>query len=216
MMLILLARTSRTFETALNASGLADRESYRMRMENAIFLQIIAGAQRERHGANGYMLRAIALISLAVAPVLVWLLGQLMFLPYHSEPITWWHRLLIVVDIGLIWTLWPSYRYEGGERMLPRLRPWSSLAVRVIASAAVLTFSIFVATFPYERMHGNLLQAALPPAVGVILFGGPERSRIDSADEEHEEEIASAFKGGLFANRLLLPNEDLVDDEKLK
>src|SRR5262249_41680354 len=66
------------------------------------------------------------------------------------------------------------------------------------------------------RMHGNLLQAALPPAVGVILFGGPERSRIDSADEEHEEEIASAFKGGLFANRLLLPNEDLVDDEKLK
>src|SRR5215475_2994307 len=100
MMLILLARTSRTFETALNASGLADRESYRMRMENAIFLQIIAGAQRERQGANGYMLRAIALISLAVAPVLVLLLFQLMFLPYHSEPITWWHRLLIVVDIG--------------------------------------------------------------------------------------------------------------------
>src|SRR5262249_2077099 len=132
LMLILLARTAKTFESALNATGSGgmtkqDRERYRMRMENAIFLQIIIGGGGERSGANGGMLRTIALISFAVVPVLVLLLFQLMFLPYHNETVTWLHRVLILMDLVIVWTLWPSYRREGGERLLPRLRPLPAL-----------------------------------------------------------------------------------------
>jgi uncharacterized protein YjbI with pentapeptide repeats len=208
IMLVLLARTARTFENALNAPGLGgmtnqDRERYRMRMENTIFLQIIVGGERERLGANGRVLRAIALISLAVAPVLVLLLFQLMFLPYHSEAITWWHRGLIFIDLVLVWTFWPSYRREGGERMLPRLRPLGALVIRSAASVLVLAFSVLLATFPSERVHGNGV-AAIEPNLIAFLFG--------SSDEP----IFKGVSRGLFANRLWLANESFVDSDKLR
>lgn len=196
MMLVLLARTARTFEDALNApDGLSEseRERYRMRLDNALFLQIIVGAKRERSGANGFALRVIALTTLAVAPVLLLLLFQLMFLPYHSEVVTWWHRLLVVADLAIVWTLWPSYRREWGERMGPRLRPIGSFALRSLAVAAVVAFSFFMATFPSERMNEIRLATAMDDRV----FGASARE-------------------GLFPNRLWLPREDFVDDGKLK
>jgi uncharacterized protein YjbI with pentapeptide repeats len=205
MMLVLLSRTAKTFEDALNAPGGMtdrDRERYRMRIENAIFLQIIVGASRERSGANGFVMRAIALATLAIAPVLVLLLFQLMFLPYHSEIITWWHRTLIVVDLALVWTLWSSYRREWGERMLPRLRPISTLAVKGAVTLAVVSFSFLLATFPGEVSHRNRLGRA----ADIGLFGS---SNMGWFGLWHQRK-------GIFPNRLWLPNEDFVDDENLK
>lgn len=201
MMLVLLARTAKTFEDALTAPGVmieSDRERYRMRLENALFLQIIVGARRERTGANGLALRTIALITLAVAPVLLLLLFQLMFLPYHSEAITWWHRFLVFADLVLVWTLWPSYRCSWGERMLPRLKPVSDLVTRTAASIAVLVFSVLFATFPSEEVHAIRIATPADP----VLFGGPA--------------VGDQARRGIFPNRLWLPNEDFVDDEKLK
>lgn len=60
----LLARTAKTFQYALDVAIPGDgmkaaHERFRMRVENAIFLQIIVGAERERTGANGRLLRTI-------------------------------------------------------------------------------------------------------------------------------------------------------------
>ena len=99
MMLVLLARSAAVFEEAL-ARALpisADREQFRMRAENALFLQLLVGAREEREGFNSVLLAMIALITLAVAPVLTLLVMQMQFLPYHHFEITWLHRPLITL-----------------------------------------------------------------------------------------------------------------------
>src|ERR1700732_3158107 len=75
------------------------------------------GGRLEREGINAQLLRLMALITLAVAPVALLLMIQIKFLPYHSEWITWWHRGLLALDLALVWTLWPGYRSGWGIRL---------------------------------------------------------------------------------------------------
>ncbi len=71
VMLLLLARTADSFEqTLLNELPIAsEREQFRMRFENALFLQLLVGAKAEREGENSLPLIVIALTTLAIAPV---------------------------------------------------------------------------------------------------------------------------------------------------
>lgn len=41
-----------------------------------------------------------------LAPIWNLILMQMMFLPYHSFPITWWHRAVVVADAGMTLFLW--------------------------------------------------------------------------------------------------------------
>ena len=109
--LVLLARTARTFEDALVRAFPEDgepSENFRMRIENTVFVQLLVGGRLEREGLNAKLLSLMALITLALAPVALLLMFEVMFLPYHSEWITWLHRFLLLADIALVWTLWPG------------------------------------------------------------------------------------------------------------
>ena len=44
--------------------------------------------------------------TLVVAPVLLLLLMQIQFLPFHSSFITWTQRIALLVDLVLVWWLW--------------------------------------------------------------------------------------------------------------
>src|SRR6266446_3067424 len=46
--------------------------------------------------------------SWVIGPVALLVFFQLQFLPYHEPWITWWQRIAIVVDLALLWTLWPA------------------------------------------------------------------------------------------------------------
>src|SRR6266481_3615853 len=65
------------------------------------------GSPREREGWLGWLLKAMAWITLAIAPILILLVFQFMFLPYHSHLATWTHRLLILAELVLAFLLWP-------------------------------------------------------------------------------------------------------------
>ena len=113
--LVLLARTAKSFEDALECAWPEDceaREAFRMRIENTLFVQLLVGGRLEREGINAKLLSLMALISLAVASVALLLMIQIKFLPYHSEW-TWLHRGLLFVDLALVWALWPAYRAVG-------------------------------------------------------------------------------------------------------
>lgn len=243
MMLVMLARTAKAFEDALvvAVADEAARERFRMRVENALFLQIIIGARRERTGWNGVWLRAIALITLALAPVMLLVMFQLMFLPYHHDWITWWHRALVVVDLVLIWTLWPAYMLEWGERLLPRWEPSGRMAVKALATVLVLVFSLAMATYPGERIHANQVAGWIDDVgrwglqkAGWQLPTGSEKFSPGTPDEVlarlkyNAGRISALLFGwdlpagnltpdrhGWFPNRLWLPNENFVADEKL-
>jgi hypothetical protein len=152
--LVLLARTARTFEDALERAVPDDgeaRETFRMRIENTLFVQLLVGGRLEREGLNAKLLSLMALISLALAPVALLLMIQIKFLPYHSEWITWLHRSLLALDLALVWTLWPGYRSGWGVRLWPKAT-WK-LALPVFLSTLTLVYAVAVATFPDEHMY---------------------------------------------------------------
>ena len=46
-------------------------------------------------------------ISLVLLPLGILTFVQVRFLPYHSEWVTGWHRVVILADLLVIWLLWP-------------------------------------------------------------------------------------------------------------
>jgi hypothetical protein len=152
--LVLLARTAKSFEDALARALPEDgepRENFRMRIENTLFVQLLVGGRLEREGINAKLLNWMALITLALAPVALLLFLEIMFLPYHSEWRTWLHRGLLALDLALVWTLWPGYRSQGGERLWPQRSWW--LVPAGVLSAVALVYAVLVATFPDEKIY---------------------------------------------------------------
>jgi hypothetical protein len=139
--LVLLARTARSVEDALVRAFPDDneaRENFRMRIENTLFVQLLVGGRLEREGLNAKLLSLMALISLALAPVALMLMFEIKFLPYHSERITWLHRGLLLLDLALVWTLWPGYRSGWSVRLWPKAAWW--LVWPALGSAAALAY----------------------------------------------------------------------------
>lgn len=217
MMLVLLARTAKSFDDEVSSrKDMPDsaRERYRMRLENSVFLQIIVGARRERNGTNGLALHLIALTTLVIAPTLLLLLFLLMFLPYHSVLITWWHRILVSIDLIVSWwILWPSYRWHWGSRFLPEFK-WSfHFASKAVLTGCVFCFIFLVATFPGELNHWKLG----PEKIRGAVFGYMKEVIVNPSWIEKEPLIPETYNSrGIFPNRLWLPNENLIDEVILK
>jgi hypothetical protein len=68
------------------------RQGLRRQLPSNIFVQFLAGPTEIREGRLGLLLKAIAWISLVIGPVLLLLLIQAQFLPYHLEWVTWLQR----------------------------------------------------------------------------------------------------------------------------
>jgi uncharacterized protein YjbI with pentapeptide repeats len=132
------------------------QESLRRQLPSNIFVQLLAGPSELRTGIVGLMLRLIAWISLAVGPVLLLVFFQLQFLPYHSEVITTWHRCAVVIDLALLWILWPPI-VRGKPFVIShyflRRKTCSRLAPAVLVSLVPILLVFAIATFPGESLN---------------------------------------------------------------
>jgi uncharacterized protein YjbI with pentapeptide repeats len=227
--LILLARTAAAYDAAI--TKLAERDnlspeanaSLRQRLANTLFAQILAGSPREREGWFGSLLKAMAWITLVIAPILILLTFQFMFLPYHSHLATWTHRLLILLEFVVafqLWPLvlnpqrdfqWPNWRWrvgsvavrakglfgprEGRRRARRRLR---RLALPMAATALFVLLSLSLATFPGEP-HINLFTEQ---AIDGVQCSRWIQQKFAIADMRFD--------------RLALARVDVVDHEKLE
>lgn len=139
------------------------RASLRRQLPSNIFVQFVAGPPGIRTGGVGLMFRVIAEISLIVLPIGLLVLFQLQFLAYHSEPVTWWQRAAVVIDLALIWAVWPSInRGEIARLGLRNLLRWPA-AASALASLLVALMVGAVATFPGEWLHTALPSAPIVP-----------------------------------------------------
>lgn len=197
LMLLLLARTAAPFERELQKALVSpdEQEEYRARVENALFLQLLVGMKDERMGLNSFLLGAIALLTLMLAPISTLILMQMMFLPYHSLPITWWHRVVVVGDAAMTLLLWYRLVYlneAAGPPLLFRDRSRPLITSALGGSLVVVAFAFWL-SFWEGRWAGE-------PWIG-------------------RRDLASTAKGvvfGLFPDRLILPNETIVGDELLE
>jgi hypothetical protein len=147
------------------------------------------------------------------------LLIQVQFLPFHSEPITWLHRILIVTDVVLLLALWPAVADAGG--MIKWLRPWRHIFFTLFILAA-LNISLILATFPGEwldEFRGDR-QWIVP---------NPVTARLGASDENDSPQWTSfhdlLFHGpydarkqrrkSLFSNTLVLPSFDALEATKI-
>jgi uncharacterized protein YjbI with pentapeptide repeats len=211
MMLVLLARTAAPFERELRAvlPIEADRERYRAKVENALFVQLLVGATPERTGFNGYLLASIAFLTIVVAPLATLILIQMQFLPYHSFTITWWHRVAVFTDLSLLTIImalsalkWRRYlassdfiRWPIGLGGRDKTRNLAALAASLGVIAAVPWLSLWEGRWAGENYIGRADLAA-----------------------DLTRDLAGWGNGtvlGLFKDRLILPNETIVDEKTL-
>jgi hypothetical protein len=111
-----------------------DRRLLRQRLDSFIFAQVLVGARDRREGSIGRLNRAVAWITMVGLPIGTLLLLQLMFLPYHHELMTWWHRLCVLADLGLVWFFWA--RVGGAEDAAPAASAAEQREPRIGALAA--------------------------------------------------------------------------------
>ncbi len=166
-----------------------------------IFVQLIAKRPEfARHELNVISL-VIAWSTLAIGPIFFLLLVQAQFLPLHHAPVTWLHRVLIVVDFVFLWWLWPPAvdlgTEEAGRRKAGR-RIWG------FACFVLLGLWLCSATFPGEWVDAHIGNHML---MRDLLFSGPY-------DEQKQSRTS------YFSNTLVLPGfnslEALgIDESKL-
>jgi uncharacterized protein YjbI with pentapeptide repeats len=181
---------------------------FRWQLPANIFVQLLAGHPELRKGRISYVSQSIAWISLVIGPILLLLLIQVQFLPYHSEQITWLHRFLVVLDLVLLWVFWPVV-VGGGKKI------WSLGEGRrtlLVASCAALLVSVAMATFPGEWIDSKLDFEWIPPNRVTAWLGAQDDLDRPVWTSFHDLLFSGPYdersqrRRSLFSNTLVLPN----------
>ena len=225
LQVLLLGRTAAAYNAAVERAELSPEAniSLRQRLANTLFAQIFAGSPREREGFIGWLLKGMAWITLAIAPILILLAFQFSFLAYHSYIATWTHRFLIVIELAAFFLIWPLALNAQRDFQWPRVgadckrlitlpvrlirhtgnwsdeRTWlRQNAAPLMACLLFVIVSLSIATFPGEP-HINLITGQSWDAVQC----GPWlQQKFDFAV--------------LRFDRLNLPNAVVIDPAKLE
>jgi hypothetical protein len=187
------------------------RAQLRRQLPSNIFVQFLAGPREVRTGIVGFLLKSVATISLVAGPIALLILFQLQFLPYHSPPISWWQRIAVVLDLVLLWLLWPPI--ARGETTLLGWKDLGRLKVAAWLPASLLPLLLVfaVATFPGEWLEQQLYGVA--PVN--LTTGEPVQTHWWAWP--HKLSVAGDVDYGLrrpeslWSNRLVLPDFDIGD-----
>lgn len=208
--LVLLARETLEFDHAIRLLETTDRRTHPLRLEldNFFFVQAIAGPHRSR--VMSTFLHGLSWLTLVTLPVVLILFIQVVFLPYHSIPITWTHRVALLVDLFAllligVFMLRTETSFFAAFRASWREHPFSC-GLTGIVLGLVAFFSLFVATVPGETLD-RMVQSFLAEE------SEDERPRYVSGF------MAPFFTAsvdgklfGLFERNLVVTDTDLVID----
>jgi uncharacterized protein YjbI with pentapeptide repeats len=232
---VMLAAKVGVFDTELRAQ-LGDapetRDAFRRQLPSNIFVQFLAGPRDIRESGIGLILKAIAWFSLVIGPVLLLLLIQVRFLPYHLEWLTWAHRLAILADLILLWLLWAAVLNSRSKLMWRLARTgkgWRSglaLTGRYIAGLTAclvpIGLAFTAATFPGERMDEWIGERQWIPPNRLTAWLGQEDSKHQPEwTSVHNLLFNSRFYEGyshnesLFATTLMLSGFDALQAAKI-
>ena len=237
LQLVILVRKSASFEQILQADVVdeSEREEYRKRLDSFLVLQFLCGAKEERSGMTGRLLRAVAVITLVMLPILLLLQFQLTFLPYHDAWVTWIHRFAILIDIRLAWVFWFAIRKGDGEISFPELQPqwlakalsWQSLRevphrgimafrsawrghwIGTVSSVSVIFISFFVLSFKDETVS-RLIRVPVPVVANEQLTW--ELQSISEVLLHGPINMVEGRPKVWFSNVLVVPDKKLVKE----
>jgi uncharacterized protein YjbI with pentapeptide repeats len=155
MQLYLLARLLRRFDGQLQSARILgqDREAIRDQLDKFVFTQSMIGAPQD--AIVRLLLLAVVWLSFVVGPVLLLLGFQLRFLPYHNIPVTYVHRVALLLDFVLLLLFWPKISRTSARQTKPahNLRAFCRIGSPVLITVLLGGFSVFVATVPGEWLN---------------------------------------------------------------
>ena len=196
-----------------------DRERYRARVENALFLQLLVGMKGERTGWNAVLLGLIALITIVLAPLATLILMQMMFLPYHQLRITWWHRGIVVADLALIVVMTYRCFFPRGVRKAPlvlgalsRKPRWATAMAFCVLLAIALAPPVDWLSFRQGRWAGEPTTSSRQE--WAQWMAGKPPSLPKSLPDYLATWNGVVFR--LFPDRLNLDHETIVGEQKLE
>jgi uncharacterized protein YjbI with pentapeptide repeats len=204
------------------------RDKLRWLLPSNIFVQLLAGPPELRIGIFGSMLKLIALATLVVFPILVLLLLQIQFLPFHEVNITWMQRAALILDIVFLWRLRPpivadlSVESSGRAQVFARALRGVGFALAGVISVVALWFSIVVATIPGEWQETALAGLDRPRWRIAYMEDDKEKTKLVSTHDllfAGDVNPTTRRRNSLFSNTLVLPGFNLyaalnIDDPK--
>jgi uncharacterized protein YjbI with pentapeptide repeats len=217
LQVVLLGRTAAAYNAAIVRVELSPEEnnSLRQRLANTLFAQIFAGSPREREGWLGWLLKAMAWITLAIAPILILLAFQFSFLAYHSHIATWTHRTLIFLELAALFLIWPLALDAQKDFQWPKVGAG-------LKRTAALTWRLFI---PKEgrRDEWSWLRQQAAPLAAYLLFIVVSLSIATFPGEPHVNLLMLKPLSSVQCNRWMqqrfdrfnLPRIDVVDKDKL-
>lgn len=195
-----LAEKVQAFDAAIRLLETSERRTHPLRLEVHPYGLTEAMAGPRRALALGFGLGALTGVSLVLLPTLLLLAFQATFLAYHAPTITWWHRGLVLVDLGLVTALGvlvaaPGRSWAAALGRTVAVRPFQSFAA-LVAMLAIAFVAIFGATVPGEPLEGVLRPGANAGQTGFALPGAAR--------------VASFFD--MWLKRNLQPSRGLLDE----
>jgi uncharacterized protein YjbI with pentapeptide repeats len=163
MQLYFLSRLLHSFGEDLQRAQMIERDRERVRdqLDTFVFTQLAIGAPE--NWLVRQFLRLSVWLTFLIAPVLLVLAFQLQFLPYHSTAITWTHRVVLLLDITLLWALWTRMPLAGIRPGRPAtMARYAVRTVLVLACVLLVAFSVCVATLPTELIETWEVTAGWP------------------------------------------------------
>jgi uncharacterized protein YjbI with pentapeptide repeats len=182
------------------------RARLRRQLPSNIFVQFLAGPSEVRTGFMGMLLRLIAQVTLMIAPLAVLTFILFQFLAYHNEAIAWWQRIAVVIDLALLWTLWPAI--ARGETCSIGWRDFRRVpvALSAVASAGMLLLVFTVATFPGELLDENPVRVRFIPQD--VPFEEDRWISLHHFLVAGNVNLIARKPNSLWSNRLVLPGLD--------
>jgi len=164
--------------------------------------------------------KAAAWICLVIAPLLLLLLLQFQFLSRHLASVTWVQRFAVLIDVLLIWLMWPMVLAGRGALQWPRLWLHPDL---VILGLIPIGLAFTAATYPGEWLDEQIGRRRWIPldraAMGFKAKAQPSEPTWTSIHDllfDGTINPARRRRATLFSNTLVLPGFDVLDSAKHK
>ncbi|CFX03128.1 conserved membrane protein of unknown function [Candidatus Filomicrobium marinum] len=212
--LSLLARKTLEFDHAIRLLETSDRRTHPLRLElhNFFFVQAIAGPHRSI--VMSAFLHGMSWLTLCILPVVLIIYVQVVFLPYHSELITWTHRIALVVDVTMlvligVFLMRAETSFFRAFWRNTVAHPMTFVVTAVVISGVTL-FSFLVATIPGEfldRVSRPLFYKMAPDRDG----RHPRYYSGFMAPFLSVDQDGALF--GVFRRNLVVTDSDLVSDK---
>ena len=197
--LVMLTDKAKQYDAVLRRqiddANSAIRDSLRRQLPINIFIQFLAGPANIRRSALGWLLQAIAWVTLVIAPILLLLLMEIQFLPFHNGTITLAHRVVLVADLILVWWLWGTI-ISGRPVDDRRRRIVSARSALGALCTCVVLFAWTAATFPGEWLEDHLPDWRTLPRerrLGTSDQSIPPRFTFQPSGEQHNSPAQQYF-----------------------